>query len=73
MPYCRLCNGTIDVLRVLAVDDSRINLMVAEKALNNAGAHVTLAADGQQALQILKAQPKGFDVVLMDIQMPVMD
>lgn len=47
--------------------------MVAEKALKNAGAHVTLAADGQQALQILKAQPKGFDVVLMDIQMPVMD
>lgn len=38
-----------------------------------AAPHVTLAADGQQALQILKAQPKGFDVVLMDIQMPVMD
>ena len=60
-------------LRVLAVDDSRLNLMVVERALKGEGAIVTLAADGQQALQILQAQPRGFDVVLMDIQMPVMD
>ena len=60
-------------LRVLAVDDSRLNLMVVERALMCEGASVTLAADGQQALQILKAQPRAFDVVLMDIQMPVMD
>jgi CheY-like chemotaxis protein len=60
-------------LRVLAVDDSRLNLMVVERALKGEGASVKLAADGQQALQILKAQPQAFDVVLMDIQMPVMD
>ena len=60
-------------LRVLAVDDSRLNLMVVERALTGEGAIVTLAADGQQALQILQAQPRAFDVVLMDIQMPVMD
>lgn len=60
-------------LRVLAVDDSRINLMLLERVLKNEGAGVSLAADGQQALQILKAMPSGFDVVLMDIQMPVMD
>jgi PAS domain S-box-containing protein len=60
-------------LRVLAVDDSRLNLMVVERALKLEGCSVTLAADGQQALQILKAQPHAFDVVLMDIQMPVMD
>jgi CheY-like chemotaxis protein len=60
-------------LRVLAVDDSRLNLMVVERALTGEGASVKLAADGQQALQILKAQPQAFDVVLMDIQMPVMD
>ena len=47
--------------------------MVVERALTSEGASVTLAADGQQALQILKAQPHAFDVVLMDIQMPVMD
>jgi signal transduction histidine kinase/ActR/RegA family two-component response regulator len=60
-------------LRILAVDDSRINLMLLDKALKNEGAQVSLAVDGQQALQILKLMPGGFDVVLMDVQMPVMD
>ena len=44
-----------------------------ERALQLEGARVELAADGQQCLQTLAAQPRGFDVVLMDIQMPVMD
>lgn len=60
-------------LRVLAVDDNRINLFMLERALKLEGAIVILAADGQQALQTLRANPHGFDVVLMDIQMPVMD
>jgi CheY-like chemotaxis protein len=60
-------------LRVLAVDDNRINLLLLDRYLKLEGAEVTLAADGQQALQILEAQPEGFDVVFMDIQMPVMD
>jgi signal transduction histidine kinase/ActR/RegA family two-component response regulator len=60
-------------LKVLAVDDNRINLMVLEKALQREGATVTLAADGHQALQILREKIGDFDVVLMDIQMPVMD
>jgi CheY-like chemotaxis protein len=58
---------------VLAVDDSQINRMLVERALQLEGAHVTLASDGQQALEILKAQPGDFDAVLMDIQMPIMD
>jgi CheY-like chemotaxis protein len=37
------------------------------------GADSTLAVDGQQAIQYIKADPKRFDAVLMDIQMPVMD
>jgi len=60
-------------LRLLAVDDNRLNRLVVERALMLEGAHVTLAADGLQALQILTVQPQAFDVVLMDIQMPVMD
>ncbi|MFM8443254.1 MAG: ATP-binding protein [Methylococcus sp.] len=60
-------------LRVLAVDDNRINLMVVQRALTLEGATVSLAADGLQALQRLRSQPGQFDVVLMDIQMPVMD
>ncbi len=61
-------------LRVLAVDDNRINLFMLERALKLEGvSRVQLAADGQQALQILEADPQGFDCVLMDVQMPVMD
>ena len=60
-------------LRVLGVDDNHVNLIVLERALKLEGASIELAADGQQALQTLVAQPRGFDVVLMDIQMPVMD
>ncbi len=67
-------NGTpLGGLRVLVVDDNRINQMVARKALERAGATVETAGDGQQALDRLRAGPKDFDVVLMDIQMPVMD
>jgi len=60
-------------LRVLAVDDVRMNLFMLQRALQLEGAAVTLAADGQQALDTLRASPRAFDVVLMDIQMPVMD
>ena len=60
-------------LRVLLVDDNRINLMVAGKALEREGARVETAGDGQQALDRLRAGPTDFDAVLMDIQMPVMD
>ena len=60
-------------LRLLVVDDSAINLLVAERALKQLGADVTTAKNGQQALDCLTAHPEGFDLVLMDIQMPVMD
>ena len=60
-------------LRVLLVDDSTLNRKVAERALNLAGATVLQAADGQQALDTLRANPRDVDLVLMDIQMPVMD
>jgi len=60
-------------VRVLVVDDSAINREVVERALGLEGATATLAADGQQAVQHLQAQPDAFDAVLMDVQMPVMD
>jgi CheY-like chemotaxis protein len=55
------------------VDDSQINLSIAERALQREGACVTLKKDGQQAVDCLRADPTGFDLVLMDVQMPVMD
>ncbi len=60
-------------LRVLAVDDNRINLRVLQQALQLEGAEVALATDGREALRILEADPARFEMVLMDVQMPVMD
>jgi PAS domain S-box-containing protein len=65
------CN--LDGVRVLAVDDSDINLEVAKRILELKGARVWLAVNGQAAFDRLKAEPAGFDVVLMDVQMPVLD
>jgi len=63
----------LDGVRLLVVDDSDINRDVAERIFRYEGAEVYLACDGQQALDWLDAHPAGVDLVLMDIQMPVMD
>ena len=60
-------------VRVLVVDDSDINREVALRILRAQGASVSLANDGQQALDWLLAHPQDVDLVLMDVQMPVMD
>jgi len=58
---------------VLVVDDSPMNQEVIEQTLGLAGAAVTLADDGVQALQRLRSDPGVYQAVLMDVQMPVMD
>ncbi len=60
-------------LRLLVVEDNKINQMVAKGLLAQEGAEVTLADDGQQGLDALVAARTPFDAVLMDVQMPVMD
>ena len=60
-------------VRVLVVDDSEINLEVAQRILELEGAQVALAANGYDAVERLRAHPFDFDVVLMDVQMPVLD
>ncbi|WPL16964.1 Signal transduction histidine-protein kinase BarA [Thiorhodovibrio winogradskyi] len=63
-------------VRLLVVDDSEINREVAQRIFTNEGALVSLANDGQQALDWLTDQADQadqVDVVLMDVQMPVMD
>ncbi|MCY4754223.1 response regulator [Pelomonas aquatica] len=62
-------------LQLLLVEDNPGNQQVTRELLELEGAAVTLAGDGQQALTLL-AQTRGrrgFDAVLMDVQMPVMD
>ena len=57
--------------RILVVDDNSINLMVVEEFLRNAGHITARASSGQEALDKLLEQP--FDMVLMDLHMPVID
>ena len=58
-------------LRVLLVEDNEVNQEVALGMLEAAGMRVTVADNGQVALEAVLRQP--FDLVLMDMQMPVMD
>jgi PAS domain S-box-containing protein len=67
------CGPRLVGAHLLVVDDSAMGRDVIERALVLEGAAATLAADGQQAVQLLKTRPAGFDAVLMDVQMPVMD
>ncbi|MCC7278028.1 MAG: response regulator [Chromatiaceae bacterium] len=60
-------------VRVLVVDDSDFNREVAQRILESDGAVVHLAGDGQEALDWLERHPDGVDIVLMDVQMPLMD
>ncbi|MGK5051868.1 response regulator [Janthinobacterium sp. RB2P8] len=60
-------------VRVLVVDDSEINRDVVNHILCDQGAVPSFACDGRQALDWLLAHPAAVDIVLMDVQMPVMD
>ena len=60
-------------MRVLLVEDNPINQQVALELLAAQGAFVTLADNGLEGLNAIKAASPLFDAVLMDLQMPVMD
>jgi CheY-like chemotaxis protein len=60
-------------IRILVVDDSDINREVAERIFSFEGADVAIANDGRQAIDWLLAHPQQVDVVLMDVQMPILD
>jgi CheY-like chemotaxis protein len=60
-------------MRILVVEDNLINQQVAQELLANEGAHITLADNGRIGVDAVAAASPPFDVVLMDLQMPVMD
>ena len=62
--------STIEGAHILLVEDNEINQQVAREFLERLGLQVTVAADGEEALRVL--QHETFDIVLMDLQMPVM-
>ena len=61
-------------VRVLAADDIEVNRLVLADLMLHEGAQVDFAENGEQVLELLnRAGSEAFDVVLMDVQMPVMD
>jgi len=60
-----------DGLRVLVVDDNRVNQRLLERWLQKDGMHVHCVTDGRSAVQAVQQQP--FDVILMDVSMPEMN
>lgn len=61
-------------LHILLAEDNELNMEIAEFMLQNEGAKVTKAWDGQEAVKIFEKSRSGeFDVILMDIMMPVMN
>jgi predicted ATPase/signal transduction histidine kinase/CheY-like chemotaxis protein len=65
------CPAPATGLRILIVEDDQVNQLVAVRLLRMDGHDCTVAAHGAEALELLAAQP--FDVVLMDVQMPIMN
>ena len=60
--------------RILLVEDNEINLEIETEILGSLGFHLDTAADGRAALEKVRASAPGdYDLILMDIQMPVMD
>jgi PAS domain S-box-containing protein len=60
-------------LRILVVEDNAINQQVAEELLSGVGALVSIAANGRLGVNAVASATPQYDIVLMDIQMPVMD
>ena len=61
-------------MRLLLVEDNTLNMEIAAFMLESAGAELTKAQNGQEALDIFRESPAGFfDAILMDVMMPVMD
>ena len=69
-----LSEKTIKGLHILLAEDNELNMEIAEFMFQNEGAEVTKAWNGREAVEIFeKSSPGEFDVILMDIMMPVMD
>jgi len=60
-------------VHILVADDSDINLEVAQRILEKQGATVLTCSDGRAALEAVRSHAKTLDIVLMDVQMPILD
>jgi PAS domain S-box-containing protein len=71
VPIPGIEKARLDGVKVLVVEDNDINQLCARELLEQAGAEVWIAENGQEAIDLLEQQP--IDCVLMDVQMPVLD
>ena len=67
----RITEGGKNVIKVLLAEDNSVNQTLAIRLLEKRGHHVILAVNGREALDALERE--SFDLVLMDVQMPVLD
>jgi two-component system, sensor histidine kinase and response regulator len=68
-----LDTAVLEGLRVLLVEDQSLNQQVAWELLTTAGVTVEIADNGEEALRMMSEQGKQYNLVLMDLQMPIMD
>ena len=67
-------NADYSAYRVLLVEDNELNLEIASELLGITGIQVETAGDGRQAVEKFAVAPEGYyDMIFMDVQMPVMD
>ena len=66
-----LSDKQLEGIRLLVVDDAKDNRLLLDRILSRNGAVVTEASNGQEAVDL--ALTETFDLILMDVQMPVMD
>ena len=64
--------AALSLVRILVVEDNQVNQKVVTTVLRKRGFSIEVAADGTEALAKLEKSP-GFDLILMDVQMPVLD
>lgn len=69
----RITSQQLTEIQILVVEDNLNNQQIARELLEDEGAKVTLANNGQDAITHLQQMPIPFDIVLMDLQMPIMD
>ncbi len=59
--------------RALLVEDNIINQKIAEKMLSSIGLKTVIAVNGQEAIDLIESDETGFDLIFMDVQMPVLN
>jgi signal transduction histidine kinase/CheY-like chemotaxis protein len=69
----RLAPHSLLGLKVLLAEDNPVNALLARTVLTRAGGLVTVAADGEEALEAFRAAEGDFDLVLLDLRMPRLD